>query len=328
MLGSSRYVPSRFLTGIVHPLAEHSLNLSSAASPVAVPALVVIAILTAIDGHVGATSGVLALAAGFALAGYMRFVAARRLATRELIIDTHGRAAPLTLAFISDAHLGRYKDERWLTRVVSRVNDLAPDAVLIGGDFFFNRGAIDAERLLAPLAKLRAPLGVFAVLGNHDVGLPGRDRRPILDPLLPALGIRVLTNELVALSRPDAPGGPTWIAGMGELWLHEFRFHELRATYSVTTNPGALIVLGHNPDAMHEVAPADTADLFLFGHTHAGQIHLPFWPGFGIPSRGPWYRGEHELPQGRIYVTSGIGETSSSCRLGTTCEVVVVKICS
>ncbi|MBP7602127.1 MAG: hypothetical protein KA750_12315, partial [Thermoflexales bacterium] len=88
MLGSSRYVPSRFLTGIVHPLAEHSLNLSSAASPVAVPALVVIAILTAIDGHVGATSGVLALAAGFALAGYMRFVAARRLATRELIIDT------------------------------------------------------------------------------------------------------------------------------------------------------------------------------------------------------------------------------------------------
>jgi predicted MPP superfamily phosphohydrolase len=326
LLGSSRYVPSRFLIGIVHPLAEHVLNWSSAASPIAVPGLLVLAILTAIGGNAGGTIGALALAAGFALTGYMRFVAARRLATRELVIDTQGRAAPLTLAFISDAHLGRYKDERWLARVVARINDLTPDAVLIGGDFFFNRGAIDAERLLAPLANLRAPLGAYAVFGNHDVGLPGRDRRPVLDALLPSLGIRVLTNKLVSLSRPDAPGGPTWIAGMGELWLHDFRFHELHAAYSESANPGALVVLGHNPDAMHEVDPMDMADLFLFGHTHAGQIHLPFWPGFGIPSRGPWFRGEHALPQGRIYVTSGIGETSSSSRLGTTCEVVVVKI--
>ncbi|MEO6061017.1 MAG: metallophosphoesterase [Thermoflexales bacterium] len=326
MFGSSPYVPSRLLTGIVHPFAEHGLNWGSAASPIAVPALLVIAILTAINGAVGLTFGAMALAAVFALAGYMRYVAAQRLATRELVIDTHGRAAALTLAFISDAHLGRYKDERWLARVVARINDLAPDAVLIGGDFFFNRGAINAERLLAPLADLRAPLGTFAIFGNHDVGLPGRDRRPVLEALLPALGIRVLSNCLVSLSRPDAPGGPTWIAGMGELWLHDFRFHELRAAYSEAANPGALIVLGHNPDAMHEVESTDTADLFLFGHTHAGQIHLPFWPGFGIPSRGPWYRGDHTLPQGRVYVTSGIGETSSSCRLGTTCEVVVVKI--
>ena len=326
MLGPSPYVPSRFLTGIVHPLAEHGLNWSSAASPIALPALLLIAVLTAVNGNAGAALGALALAAGFALAGYMRFVAARRLATRELVVDTQGRAAPLTVAFISDAHLGRYKDERWLARVVGRVNDVAPDAVLIGGDFFFNRGPIDAERLLAPLAHLRAPLGVFAILGNHDVGLPGRDRRPILEPLLPTLGIRLLSNELVSLSHPGAPGGPTWIAGMGELWLHDFRFHELRAAYSGLVNPGALIVLGHNPDAMHEVETSDTADLFLFGHTHAGQIHLPFWPGFGIPSQGPWFRGEYALPQGRIYISSGIGETSSSCRLGTTCEVVVVKM--
>jgi len=326
LLGSSRYVPSRFLIGIVHPLAEHSLNLSAAASPFAVPALSVIALLTAVSGHFGAAVVASVLGAGFALSAYMRFVVAQRLATRELIIDTQGRAAPLTLAFISDAHLGRYKDERWLARVVARINDLIPDAVLIGGDFFFNRGAIDAQRLLAPLADLRAPLGRFAIFGNHDVGLPGHDRRPILDTLLPSLGIRVLSNELVALIRPDLPGGPTWIAGMGELWLHDFRFHELHEAYSAMADPGALIVLGHNPDAMHEVEPTDKADLFLFGHTHAGQIQLPFWPGFGIPSRGPWFRGEYSLPQGRIYVTSGIGETSSSCRLGTTCEVLMVKI--
>ncbi len=326
MLGSSPYVPSRFLIGLVHPLAEHGLNWSSAASPIVVPVLLAIALTAALSGFPGATLGVLALAAGFALPGYMRFVAARRLTTRELIVDTDGRAAPLTLAFISDAHLGRYKDERWLTRVVDRINSLSPDGVLIGGDFFFNRGAVDARRLLAPLADLRAPLGVFAVFGNHDVGLPGRDRRPILNELLPALGVRVLSNALLALNPPGATGAPTWIAGVGELWLHDFGFHELRAAYAEVANPGALIVLGHNPDAMHEVAQADTADLFLFGHTHAGQIHLPFWPGFGIPCRGPWFRGEHTLPQGRIYVTSGIGETSSSCRLGTTCEGVVVRV--
>jgi predicted MPP superfamily phosphohydrolase len=326
LLGSSRYVPSRFLIGLVHPLAEHSLNWSSAASPFAVPALFVIAIVGVISENPGAALAAFTLAAGFAVSGYMRFIAAQRLATRELIVDTGGRAAPLTLAFISDLHLGRYKDERWLRRVVERINGVKPDAILIGGDFFFNRGPIDAQRLLAPLADLRAPLGVFAVFGNHDVGLPGRDRRPILSTALPALGIRILSNELIALHPPGTPSAPTWIAGMGELWLHEFGFHEIRAAYAELANSGALIVLGHNPDAMHEVAPADTADLFLFGHTHAGQIHLPFWPGFGIPCRGPWFRGEHTLPQGRIYITSGIGETSSSCRLGTTCEVVVVRV--
>jgi predicted MPP superfamily phosphohydrolase len=326
LLGSSRYAPSRILIGVFHPLAEHGLNWSSTASPIAIPLLIVIAIAAAILGNAGAGIGAMAAAACFALAAFMRFVAAQRLATRELIVDTHGRAAPLTLAFMSDAHLGRYKNERWLTRVVDRINSLSPDAVLIGGDFFFNRGAIDADRLLAPLARLRAPLGAFAIYGNHDVGLPGHDRRPILNALLPRLGIRILTNELVPLKRAGAAGQPTWIAGVGELWLHEFKFHALRAAYAAAAAPGALVVLGHNPDAMHEVAQTDTADLFLFGHTHAGQIHLPFWPGFGIPCRGPWFRGEHALPQGRIYVTSGIGETSSSCRLGTTCEVVVVRV--
>ena len=326
MLGSSRYVPSRFLIGIVHPFAEHLLNGSSTLAPGAAPALAALAVALAAAGHAGAGLGCLALAAWFALTGYMRFVVARRLATRELIIDTGGLAAPLTLAFISDAHLGRYKDERWLSRVVDRINALAPDVVLIGGDFFFNRGVVDPQRLLAPLTRLRPTLGAFAIYGNHDVGLPGRDRRPVLSALLPSLGVRVLDNDLVRLARPGAPGAPTWLAGMGELWLHDFKFGEIRAQREQSGEPGPLIVLGHNPDAMHELSPLDTADLFIFGHTHAGQIHLPFWPSFGIPSQGPWFRDEHALPQGRIYVSSGIGETSSSCRLGTTCEVVLVRV--
>lgn len=256
----------------------------------------------------------------------MRFVAARRLATRTLVLDTGGDAAPLTLAFISDFHLGRYKGDTWLARVLDTVQAQHVDAVLLGGDFFFNRGDVDPEVLLAPLAGLKAPLGVYAIFGNHDHGLPGRDRTPLLTTLLPRLNTRPLRNELVRLARPGELGKPVWVAGMGELWRHDFDFARVRAAYDQAGEGGPLIILGHNPDAMRNLGPGDRADLFLFGHTHAGQIFLPFWPGFGIPIRGDLYRGEHALPQGRVYVTSGVGETSSSCRLGTTCEIVILTI--
>lgn len=329
MLGNSRYVPSRLLIALLHPIAEHALNGSSTLAPLVAPALAIGAVALAFTDRGALALVCLGLASWFALTGYMRFVVAQRLATREIVVDTRGVAAPLTLAFFSDAHLGRYKSEKWLARVVARVNAYQPDAVLIGGDFFFNRGKIDPDKLLAPLASLVAPLGAYAIYGNHDVGLPGRDRRPVLGKLLPRLGVRVLSNELVRLSHSGAAGmsgAPSWLGGMGELWRDDFKFGEVRSNLDATGEPGPLIVLAHNPDAVHELGPADRADLFLFGHTHAGQIRVPFLPGFGIPARGPLYRGAYRLPQGNVYVTSGIGETSSSCRLATTCEIVIVRI--
>lgn len=326
MLGSSPHVPSRLLVGVLHPIAERLLNGSSTLSPLGVPACAAAAAGLAVSGSPVAAALALAVGAWLALAGYMRFIAARRLALREISLHTGGDAAPLVLAFISDFHLGRYKGSDWLARVVEAINIQRPDVVLLGGDFFFNRGDVDPEALLAPLAHLRAPLGVYAIYGNHDYGLPGRDRTPILATILPRLNARPLRNELVRIALPGVAGKPVWVAGMGELWRHDFDFASVRAAYDRAGEGGPLIVLGHNPDAVRDLGPGDRADLFLFGHTHAGQIYLPFWPGFGIPIRGDLYRGEHELAQGRAYVTSGIGETSSSCRLGTTCEIVIVRV--
>ena len=171
-----------------------------------------------------------------------------------------------------------------------------------------------------------APLGVLAVYGNHDLGLPGRNRRAELDALLPTLGVRPLRNQVVGLRAAERTGAQTWVAGMGELWEEDFDMSTVRDAYTRDGDDGPLIVLGHNPDALDTLRDGDTADLFLFGHTHAGQIYLPFWPGFGIPIRGKRYRGEHRVAQGRAYITSGVGETSSSARLGTTCEVVVIEV--
>ncbi len=327
MLGNSRYVPSRLLIGLLHPIVEHVLNGSSTLAPFVTPALAVGAVALAYTDRGALAIVCLGLASWFALTGYMRFVVAQRLVTREIVVDTGGVAAPLTLAFFSDAHLGRYKSEKWLARVVARVNAYRPDAVLIGGDFFFNRGQIDPDKLLAPMASLVAPLGAYAIYGNHDVGFPGRDRRSVLGKLLPGLGVRVLSNELVRLSHSSTPrtagmssaadmsGTPTWLGGMGELWRDNFKFGEVRTKLDATGEPGPLIVLAHNPDAMHELGPADRADLFLFGHTHAGQIRVPFLPGFGIPARGPLYRGAYRLPQGNVYVTSGMSCSSRRCHL-------------
>ena len=84
------------------------------------------------------------------------------------------------------------------------------------------------------------------------------------------------------------------------------------------------IVLGHNPDLMSDIA--ERADLFIFGHTHGGQINLPVITRYIVPVDGKYYRGQYPLPQGLVYVSSGCGETTTPTRLGTQVEIVSVTL--
>ena len=306
-----------FVTEILFPLAERLINgLMLGAIPV-LPVSVALLVRSVLHQDWLPGLGSLLLMIGCLVFLYARFVSPQQLRVTRLKLQN----LPFRMVYFSDLHVNSRKGAAWMERVVALINAHSPDVILIGGDFYGHPGVLELSVLLAPLAALRAPLGVFAVFGNHDHGLHDHDRhdRPAeLRALLPTLGIHLLNNESVLVAKPGAQAG-VWLVAIGELWAED---DDIDLAFAGATTPDITVVLAHNPDLMDKIS--QHADLFLFGHTHAGQIYLPFAPGLGVPIRGKLYRGEFDLPQGRVFVGSGCGEASLAARFGTWPEIVVV----
>lgn len=206
---------------------------------------------------------------------------------------------PVRAVLISDIHIGGPgMDAARLDRIVDRINALNPDIVLIAGDFIYGHDALGAKKfapaLVAPLSKLHPPLGVVAVLGNHD-HWTGADA---VRSALSQARITVLDNDAT-------PRGPIVIGGAGD----DFSGHtDLALTLAKMRQfAGARIILTHSPD----IAPALPGDvrLLLAGHTHCGQVVLPFWgPVSDVSRYGTRYRcGLVVEPGHATIVTAGLG---------------------
>lgn len=194
-------------------------------------------------------------------------------------------AQPVTIAALSDIHIGNATmDAARLTRIVAQINAAGPDLVMIAGDYVAGHDVgvarAGARDLVVPLSRLRAPLGVVAVLGNHDQSVPQAIREG-----LERAGVTVLDNAAVQR-------GPLAIGGAGDAFSHH---DDLPATVRAMMRlPGAKVILTHSPDLSLDV-PSGIGVLFA-GHTHCGQGVLPiigaprvFWqPGLmcGLVRRG------------------------------------------
>ena len=323
----SAHMPSSLLTEWFLPIIGRLIAIGADATVALAPAGTLLAVYGAVSAQAGLALAGAALAGLASLGIYARFVTPFRLNVRKLDLrerratnnKTTGAAPaqPMRVCFFSDLHAGRYKRAAWLTQVVQRVNAQLPDVVLIGGDFVGHLDGHTLDELFHPLRNLRARLGVFAVFGNHDYGLPGPDMTPELEPLLAGYGIRALKNECIPL------GDRHQLVAVDELWAD--RDNVARA-FAHADSSRTTIFLGHNPDIMAKVKLDQRAAIFLFGHTHAGQIYLPFLPGFGVPVKTNLYRGLRQLPQGLVYVSSGCGESETPIRLGTSPEIVVFDV--
>ncbi|WP_375398551.1 metallophosphoesterase [uncultured Sphingomonas sp.] len=217
-------------------------------------------------------------------------------------------AAPVRMVLISDIHIGTAAmDAARLDRIVMQIDALRPDLVLIAGDFIFGHDPRGAERLgpamVAPLSRLRARLGVVAVMGNHDNWTGAATVRA----QLASAGIIVLENQAIVR-------GPLALGGVGD----DFSGHaDLPATLAALRRlPGARVLLTHSPD-LAPMLPDDTT-LLLAGHTHCGQVVLPlFGPLSEVSRYGNRFRcgliveGSHI-----IVVTGGLGASGVSLRLG------------
>jgi hypothetical protein len=264
------------------------------------------------------------LLAGVGLAVWACWIEPRSLSVtrREIASPAWPRAAgPLRIALLSDIHAaGPHDLPARCAQVVAQVNAEAPDLVLLLGDYVDLRPiktAFVPPEVIAPvLGRLQAPLGVYAVLGNHDWRVGGAR----MARALAAAGIEVLDNAVRRLRRE---GGDCWLVGVGDASLGADR---LAATLAQVADDAPALLMTHSPDLFPEV-PARVA-LSVAGHTHGGQVRLPLIGALYVPSRyGLRYAYGHVIEGGRhLFVTRGLGHSVLPVRFLCPPEIVVITL--
>jgi hypothetical protein len=214
---------------------------------------------------------------------------------------------------LSDLHLGTTLGADWLAGRVDQVAALRPDAVVLLGDVFEGHGGA-GEQLLAGARRFSAPLGVWAVTGNHE--FHGRSGRS--DPTLEAAGFAVLHDRWAEL----APG--LVVAGVDDLTSRRRAGAGEGAVGRALEGrpPGAVVLLSHTPWQAEQAAAAG-AGLMLSGHTHAGQV----WPfSYLVARRYPLLQGRYELAGMTVIVSRGTGTWGPRMRLWRPGEIVRVTL--
>jgi predicted MPP superfamily phosphohydrolase len=258
----------------------------------------------------------------------------------------------LRLAVLADIHAC----EPWMSierieGIVEQTNSLGADATLLLGDYVVGvrlravSSLVKDERWATALGRLKAPLGVHAVLGNHDwwddAAAQQHRRGPIRAArALEAAGIPVYENSVIRLEKD---GRPFWLAGLGDQWAYlqrkaddddefstdgKFRYagvDDLAGTLKQVTDDAPVILMAHEPDVFPTVP--DRVSLTVSGHTHGGQIRLLGYSPF-VPSRfGSRYIYGHKVEDGRhIVVSGGLGCSSLPLRFGSPPEIVVIEL--
>ncbi|MCP3473730.1 metallophosphoesterase [Bradyrhizobium sp. CCGUVB1N3] len=245
----------------------------------------------------------------------------------------------LKIAVIADLHAC----DPWMSLdriegIVARTNGLAPDMTVLLGDYVVSqrhvRRAIPAGEWASVLGRLKAPLGVHAILGNHDwwddrtVQREGKGH-PVARQALEAAGIPVYENDAQRLVHA---GRPFWLAGLGDqlAYVPARRFRPLRrvgvddlgVTLGNITDSAPVILLAHEPDIAARVPPR--VALQLSGHTHGGQVRLLGWSP--IAPSGQELSYGHVRKNCDIIVSGGLGCSLMPFRLGVPPEIVLVTL--
>ena len=236
----------------------------------------------------------------------------------------------LTITVVADLHAGG--PNMGLARVrqvVDAAQALDSDLIVIMGDYFathrFITEHVPHAAWAAELGRLKARLGVYSILGNHDWWYDVAGVRKALA----GVHIPILENDAVLL---DDRGRRFWLAGLGDQlahWLGPSRFEgvdDLPGTLARITTDDPVILLVHEPDIFTQVPPR--VALTLAGHTHGGQIVLPFLPPLWTPSEyGARFAYGHIVEQGRhMIVSGGLGCSKVPLRLGVPPEIVRVTL--
>lgn len=220
-----------------------------------------------------------------------------------------------TIAQLSDLHLGPYVGAEEIRSAVAATNDLHADAIVLTGDYV-TREADLMDDCARELGALSATSGVYAVLGNHDYWSgPEHITRVLSDQ-----SIAVLVNDALPVERN---GARLWIAGVDDVWE---RRADLTATLRRVPDHETTVLLAHEPD-FAEAARQQPIDLQLSGHSHGGQVRLPYWGAPILPYLGKQYPiGLQRAADLWVYTNRGIGVVSPPVRFNCRPEITLLTL--
>jgi uncharacterized protein len=232
--------------------------------------------------------------------------------------------AAYKIAFLTDPHVGGLHIKLPVMRgIVENTNRLKPDMILLGGDYVtHNRIRIMPHKpslsmqVAKILSELHAPDGVFAVLGNHDWRSGGKR----MQDEMTAEHIRMLENDAIYIRSKESG---FWIAGISD---HYEGKHDVASVMKPVSGNSPIIAFTHTPDVFPELP--DTVSLTLAGHTHGGQIHIPFIGSPFIPSLYGQRYAKGLITEGdkQLFVSHGIGTSVVPVRFMAPPEVSIITI--
>ncbi|MGH7634086.1 MAG: metallophosphoesterase [Gemmatimonadaceae bacterium] len=253
------------------------------------------------------------------------------------------RGLNLSIAVIADVHAGGpLMPATRIREIAERTNELKPDLIALLGDFTashkFKTRTVTPEEWSDALSVLKAPLGVHAILGNHDwwddLAAQRARKGPVLGRrMLERVGIPVYENDAVRLSKQ---GHAFWLAGLGDqmafirgrrkrAWRTFEGVDDLSGTLANVSDGAPVVLLAHEPDIFPRVP--NRVALTLSGHTHGGQVRVLGYSPM-VPSRyGNRYAYGHMVEENRhLIVSGGLGCSILPVRIGVPPEIVMVDV--
>lgn len=263
---------------------------------------------------------------------YGIFIEPRRLLiTRHEIVSKHLPEGfhGVKIVQLSDIHIGPHYPIYRLQQLITTLNSLKPDIVVFTGDLFDARQRNNETNNdpTAALAQIHAPLGKFAVYGNHDFGYFKNKRTS--GTFLLAAGFKVLVNQIENIKLPN--GEFITVAGLDDYLVGK---PDSTRTLSRLKDKGYHLLLVHEPDVADSLAARYPIDLQLSGHSHGGQVCLPLAgtlvkTALGRKYVGGMYRIQESRRKKRpyrLYVNRGIGTTRIKIRIGSVPELSVFTL--
>ena len=246
---------------------------------------------------------------------YSRFVEPNILVKKIYKINLRTKEK-IKIAVFSDLHFGVFVKKGILKRIVKRINESNVDLVMIPGDFAYNISKKQLNNYFKELKNINVP--AFAVTGNHDNGMTGNNVAKELTSVLKKYNIKVIDDKTEKITLKNQKIS---IIGIGDYWTKKANYKLLEKTFQDNLK----LVMTHNPDSVYHF-PNSKSDLVITGHTHGGQIKIPFLYKLFLPSEYKYESGFYEANGMKVFVTSGIGSTGIPFRFLVPPELDIIEV--
>lgn len=262
---------------------------------------------------------------------YGSFIEPKRLiiSHTDIQLENEKNTKIAEIALVTDLHVGHFKKQSYIEKLVKNLKEVSPDIIFLGGDFL--SGNPQAAFYLEPFKELAEEKQIYAVWGNHDFHVGSfsdepRDDTEFARIVFEETGIILLENDNVLIKNEPED---FWLMGVDSVLAKRSDFAQSYHGIS-PEDQRAKIVLAHNPDVMFSITEYYTPiDIILTGHTHGGQIRLPI---IGPVPTLPIYLGQtydknlFDYKGYKLFISSGVGETGTRARLFNPPEISIVNI--